>query len=131
MSQTDRPNGAFEAQEAGLTKKASEFITFTDPALREVLRLIALVRGDEGLAAKTALATINWKNPAIRSESQLADALLKKKQLGYPLRYIAELDGLSPDEIDRVMKMVDEEQDTMIGAGFQGAFEAELNGAAG
>jgi len=131
VTQTDRPNGAFEAQEAGLTKKASEFITFTDPALREVLRLIALVRGDKGLAQRARLATINWANPAIRSENQLADTLVKKKSVGYPLEYLLELDGRSPSEIDRIMKMVESEQDAMIGAGFQGAFEAELNGAAG
>lgn len=132
VSQTDRPNGAFEAQEAGLTKKASEFITFTDPSLREVLRLVALVRGEGGVAERARLATINWANPAIRSDSQLSDSLLKKKQIGYPLEYLLEVDGKSPSEIQRIMKMSEAEQQTLIGAGFQGAFEAELNnGSAG
>lgn len=124
VTQTDRPNGAFEAQEAGLTKKASEFITFTDPALREVLRLVALVRGDEGLAQRARLATINWANPAIRSEAQLADSLVKKKQIGYPLEYLLEVDGHSPAEIRRIMAMSAAEQDALIGFGVQAAIDA-------
>lgn len=131
VTQTDRPNGAFEAQEAGLTKKCEEFITFTDPSLREVLRLVALVRDDKGLAENARLAKINWTNPAIRSESQLADSLVKKKQIGYPLEYLLEVDGRSPDEIATIMEQVKQEQAELIGSGFQGAFEAELNGSAG
>jgi len=121
VSQTDRPNGAFEAQEAGLTKKSREFITFTDPSIREVARLIALTRGEAGLAEKARLATINWANPEIRSESQLADSLAKKKSIGYPLEYLLELDGKSPADIRRIMKLAKAEQDAMIGLGVQAA----------
>ena len=53
----------------------------------------------------TRLATIAWMNPEIRSESQLADALLKKKTMGYPLEYLMELDGLDPVEVERVLDM--------------------------
>lgn len=116
VSNTERPAAALEAQEIGLTKKANEFITFTDPSLREVLRLIALVKGDEGLAQRCRLATIVWANPAIRSESQLADALLKKKQMGYPLRTILEMDGRSPSDITRILKQVSEEQALTAGS---------------
>ena len=130
VSNTDRPAAALEAQEIGLTQKAGEFVTFTDPSLREVLRLIALVRGDVELAQRARLATINWKNPAIRSEAQLADSLLKKKQIGYPLEYLLEVDGHSPAEVRRIMSMAESEQATLIGSGFQDAFEADLNGAA-
>jgi hypothetical protein len=110
VSNSERPAAAFEAQEAGLVKKANEFITFTDPALREVLRLCALVRGEVELAQRCRLATIVWANPAIRSESQLADALQKKRKLGYPLREILALDGKSPTDITRILKHVDEER---------------------
>jgi hypothetical protein len=129
VSNTDRPAAALEAQEIGLTKKAGEFITFTDPALREVLRLVALVRGDQALAEKARLATINWANPAIRSESQLADSLSKKKEIGYPLEYLLEVDGKSPSDIKRIMGMAKAEQDQLIGFGVQAAVEAPQDAA--
>jgi hypothetical protein len=129
VTQTERPNGAFEAQEAGLTKKAREFITFTDPSLREILRLIALVRGERGVAEKARLAKINWENPAIRSESQLADYLVKLKQVGFPLEYLCELFGMSPSDIARVMKMATAESEQLIGFGVQAAVEAPQDAA--
>lgn len=127
VTQTDRPNGAFEAQEAGLTKKAREFITFTDPALREVLRLVALVKGDEKLAQQARLAKVNWENPAIRAESQLADYLIKLKQSGFPFEYLCELFGMSPSEITRVMKMrAEESTDPQIEAAMRGFADASI-----
>src|SRR5690606_29025803 len=81
---------ALKSAEIGLTQKANEFITFTDPQLREVLRLVALVKDRKDLAQQARLAKIAWKNTEIRSESQMSDALLKKKQMGYPLEYLME-----------------------------------------
>ncbi|MGW8430927.1 phage portal protein [Curtobacterium citreum] len=98
-----------KASEIGLVKKTLEFQTFAAPALRRMYRLIALVLNDQGLADAASLATISWMNPEIRSESQLADALVKKKQMGYPLEYLMELDGLPPEEVSRVMAMVEQE----------------------
>jgi len=121
VSNSERPAAALEAQEIGLTKKAGSFITFTDPGLREVLRLMALVNGDVALAQKCRLALVAWSDPEVRSEAQLADALLKKKHIGYPLEYLLELDGNSPTEIARIMKLVDEEQDSLLGLGVQAA----------
>lgn len=99
-----------KASEVGLVKKTLEFQTFATPALRKMYRLVALVMNDKALAKQTKLATISWMNPEIRSESQMADALLKKKQLGYPLEYLMELDGLDPIEVDRVLAMAEQEQ---------------------
>lgn len=99
-----------KASEIGLVKKTLEFQTFASPALRRMYRLIALVMGDKALADLASLATMAWMNPEIRSESQLADALVKKKQMGYPLEYLMELDGLPPEEVSRVMAMVEQEQ---------------------
>ncbi|MEA9983657.1 phage portal protein [Subtercola sp. RTI3] len=98
-----------KASEIGLNKKVLEFQTFTNPAMRELFRLIALAKGDQALAEQARLAVPTWMNPEIRSEAQLADALLKKKQLGYPLEYLMEIDGLDPLEIERVMAMVEQE----------------------
>jgi hypothetical protein len=100
-----------KAAEIPLVMKSNEFIRFTDPSLREVASLIARVKGDAKLAKLAKLSQFVWASREIRSESQLADALLKKKQTGYPLEYILELDGKSPTEIARILKMVKAEQD--------------------
>jgi hypothetical protein len=100
-----------KASEIGLVNKADEFIRFTDPRLREVLRLVALVKEDKKLADQARLAQVVWASREIRSEAQMADALLKKKQTGYPFEYILELDGRSPSEIRRIMKMRQAELD--------------------
>ena len=101
---------ALKSAEIGLTQKANEFITFTDPQLREVLRLVALVQGKTELAQEVRLAKIAWKNTEIRSEAQMADALLKKRQMGYPLEYLMELDNIDPATIDRVLAMAEAER---------------------
>lgn len=98
-----------KASEIGLNKKVQEFQTFASPALREVNRLIALVLEDKGMADAVPLARVTWMNPEIRSEAQLADMLVKKKSIGYPLEYLMELDGMEPLEIDRVLAMAEAE----------------------
>jgi hypothetical protein len=118
---------ALKSAEIGLNKKAGEFITFTDPQLREVLRLVALVKGDAKAAEATRLAKIVWESPEIRSEAQLADALLKKSQMGYPFEYLLELDGRSPAEIRRIMKMRQKELDEALGAGVQAAVQGAID----
>jgi len=110
-----------KASEIGLVKKTLEFQTFATPALREVYRLVALAMGDTALAKQTRLATIAWMNPEIRSEAQLADALTKKRAIGYPFEYILELDGLDPVEVKRVMDMREDElNDPQIAAAMRG-----------
>lgn len=100
---------ALTAAEIGLVQKSNEFITFTNPALREVLRLIAKVLSKDKLADEARLATIVWKDREIRSESQLADASSKRRSYGYPLEYVMELEGKDPGTIQRVMAMVEQE----------------------
>lgn len=94
-----------KSSEIGLVKKVIEFQRFISPALRELYRLVALAKGDKQLAQAARLATIRWANPEIRSEGELGDYLVKKKSIGYPLEYLMELDGLGPEEIDRVLTM--------------------------
>lgn len=100
---------ALTAAEIGLVQKANEFITFTNPALREVLKLVAKAMGNDSLARQAQLATLVWKNREIRSESQMADALLKKSQMGYPFEFLMELEGNDPATIQRVLEMRDKE----------------------
>ena len=100
---------ALKAAETGLVKKVEEQQLFFGPAVREVFRLAALVRGDERLARACRLGRVLWKDAENRSDAQRADALLKMRTIGYPLRYLLERDGLNPTEVDRVMAMVDDE----------------------
>jgi len=113
-----------KASEIGLVKKVVEFQTFATPAMREVFRLIALAKGDTSLAEEVRLSTIVWMNPEIRSEAQLADALLKKKQMGYPLEYLMELDGVDPYDMQRIKDMIAAEQKAALDFGVESA----LNG---
>ena len=101
---------ALTAAEIGLVQKANEFITFANPSLREVLRLVAAVLDDKTLTGSVRAAQVVWKNREIRSEAQLADALLKKRQIGYPFEFLLEKEGHDPATIARVMQMIDQEQ---------------------
>jgi hypothetical protein len=112
-----------KASEIGLVKKTLEFQTFATPPIREVYRLIALARGDSGLARLTGLSTIKWADPEIRSDAQLADALTKLRGIGFPLEYIMEQYGLSPSEITRVLDMKEREDRVLMDFAVQDAVD--------
>lgn len=114
-----------KASEGPLNEKVEEWWLFGDVSFREINRLIALARGDVGLAQAVRLAKVNHVPPAMRSESQIADMLVKKKTIGYPLEYLMELDGIDPMEIPRILKMADREQRELMMFGVQGAVESE------
>lgn len=116
-----------KASEIGLNKKVLEFESFAGPALREVNRLIALAKGDEGLAQEVRLGTVTWMNPEIRSEAQLADMLVKLKSIGLPLEYLMELYGIETLEIPRILAMKAAEDQMLLGAGVQAAVDAQMN----
>lgn len=102
---------ALTISEAGLVSRAKQSMLFVDRDLRSINRLMALAMDrSEPEADAISAGKIMWRDPQYRSDAQRADALLKKRQLGYPMRYIFEQDGLAPDEIDRVMEMIEEEQ---------------------
>jgi len=110
-----------KASEIGLVKKTLEFQMFATPAIREIHRLNALAMGDAALAEQVRKASIVWADPEIRSEAQMADALVKKKQIGYPFEYLLELDGVAPEDIERIMGMREDElNDPQIAAAMRG-----------
>lgn len=117
-----------KASEIGLNKKVLEFWTYAGPAIREVNRLIALVIGDEKLAAETQLARVNHLNPEIRSEAQLADMLVKLGSVGFPFEYLMELYGIGPLDIPRILEMRKREMDEALGAGVQAAVQGAMTG---
>lgn len=102
---------ALTISEAGLVSRARQSILFVNQDVRALNRLtaIAMQRTPAEVDAITAGVPM-WKDPQYRSDAQRSDALLKKRQLGYPMKYLLEQDGLPPHEIDRVMEMIREEQ---------------------
>ena len=96
---------ALVAAETGLVKRCEEKQLWFGAGLREMFRLIALAQGDEAKAKAIAAGTVLWANVESRSEAQLADALLKLRQIGFPFQYLAARFGLNPTEIADVMAM--------------------------
>ena len=105
---------AMKALETGLVKRTEEKTQHFGRAIRDMFELVALVDDDQGKAKAVRGGQVLWKDVENRSDAQRADALSKKKEIGYPLRYLLELDGLPPQEIERVMAMVDSEQSDPI-----------------
>lgn len=102
---------ALTISEAGLVSRARQSILFVNQDIRDLNQLIAIAMGRDQHSIDAIGAGVPvWADPQYRSDAQRADALLKKKQLGYPMKYILEQDGLPPHEIDRVMAMIREEQ---------------------
>lgn len=100
---------AMKALETGLVKRTEEKTQHFGRAARDVFELVALVQDDKAKAAAVRGGKVLWRDIENRSDAQRADALAKKKEIGYPLRYLLELDGLPPQEIERVMSMVRDE----------------------
>lgn len=99
-----------KATETPLVKKAEEFQLYSSGDIAEVFRLYAMVRGEDSMARAIGANSVQWADIEIRSEAQRSDSLIKKKQMGYPMRYLLEEDGNSPSEVDRIMRMVSDEQ---------------------
>lgn len=75
----------------------------TRPA-RGVFRRLALVRGKSAVAAACRTADVQWRNPATLLDSQVSDAAMKDKTIGWPFAAILERRyGMSQPEIARVM----------------------------
>jgi hypothetical protein len=100
---------AMKALETGLVKRTEEKTQHFGRSIRDVFELVALAKDDDATAAAVRGGKVLWKDVENRSDAQRADALSKKRDIGYPLRYLLELDGLPPEEIERVMAMVVEE----------------------
>ncbi|MEE1835753.1 phage portal protein [Streptomyces sp. SP17KL33] len=101
--------GALLAAETGLVKRVEEKQIWFGQALREMFRLIALAQGDEAKAESLAGGRVLWANAESRSHAQLADALLKLKQIGFPFEWLALKYGLTPSELVDLLDMRDRE----------------------
>lgn len=101
--------GALLAAETGLVKRVEEKQIWSGQGLREGARLIALAQGEDAKADALRSGRVLWKDAESRSHAQLADALLKLKQLGFPFKWLALRYGLTPTEVADVMVMRMEE----------------------
>lgn len=100
---------AMKALETGLVMRTKEKTQHFGRAVRDVFELVALAQDNDAKAKAVRGGEVLWKDVENRSDAQRADSLQKKHAMGYPLRYILELDGLPPTEITRIMGMVEEE----------------------
>lgn len=101
---------AMKALETGLVERTREKTQHFGRAARDVFELMALVRGNAAKAEQVRGGLVLWRDIENRSDAQVADAALKDRQIGLPLKYILERRyNLSPAEIDRVMSMRDAE----------------------
>lgn len=108
---------ALKAAETGLVKRTEEKTEHFGRALREVFRLVALAQGDQAKARQVRVGRMLWKDVETRSEAQLADQLLKLRDVGFPFPYLAERYGLDPTEVARIMEMRRAETDALMAAG--------------
>ncbi|NDK31189.1 phage portal protein [Nesterenkonia haasae] len=99
-----------KATETPLVKKGGEFQLYSSNGLAKIFRLGAKVRGNNALADSIGPHSIQWADMEIRSEAQRSDALIKMKQMGYPMRHLLKMNGHSPNEIDTIMKQIEAEQ---------------------
>src|SRR5690554_14235 len=130
------PAAGYQLAEAGLVSKTNERIGYATPAVREINRLVAVAEGKAQLAEQIVNGgKPMWAKPQYRSEEQLMDGLQKMRDIGFPIRWIAEEYGLGPNEVDRVMDMIAQEQQelyggypAMIGAGSGGGADDTAGG---
>ncbi|QVQ55062.1 phage portal protein [Spiractinospora alimapuensis] len=101
---------ALIAAETGLVKRTEEKQLWFGQGLREAFRLIALAQNDEAKARALTSGRVLWADAESRSHAQLADALLKLRQIGFPFEFIASRYGLTPTEIADVLAMRDRER---------------------
>lgn len=114
---------ALTAAETPLAKKVEAAQEFYNAPARETARLVALVRGEAALAEGLRAASVQWKDAAMHSLSQVADAATKDRAVGISLHTVLERRyGMGPEEIARELNRIREEQaDPVLMALAQGA----------
>ncbi|MDT3395444.1 phage portal protein [Streptomyces sp. B1866] len=100
---------ALLAAETGLVKRVDEKKLWFGQGLREVARLIALARGQDAKARALRSGQVLWADSESRSHAQLADALVKLKDIGFPFEWLALRYGLTPTEVADVVAMRERE----------------------
>lgn len=105
---------ALTAAEVPLATKVKDQQVYFSPAAKETARLMALVRGKAGMAERIRATAgsrfVQWKDPAMHSLAQVADAALKARSVGFSLRTVLETRyGMTEPEIEREMQRLQTE----------------------
>lgn len=89
---------ALKAAETGLVAKVRERQAWFGEAWEEALRLALRLDGRD--VTGTERAELVWMNPESRSDSQLADSLVKLRDAGFPITALYQIWGATPTEIE-------------------------------
>ncbi|PLS26030.1 phage portal protein [Bifidobacterium parmae] len=117
LTNAEVPATGYEVAEAGLVSKTMERISFLKSPIRDMCALAMRIEGHADQADIIADSKVQFATPQYRSETLMADAMLKYKQLGFPIQWIAEQMGQSSDEVERIMRMrTDEAHDPELEA---------------
>jgi hypothetical protein len=100
---------ALLAAETGLVKRVEEKQIWFGQAIREVGRLICLARGERDKAKAMSAGRVVWADAESRSQAQMADALTKLRQIGFPFEWLAARFGLTPTEVADLLLMKEKE----------------------
>lgn len=100
---------ALIAAEAGLVKRTQEKQLWFGQALREMMRLVWLAKGDKGKADSYRAGKVIWADSESRSQAQLVGSLVQLKGIGWPFEDLARRFGLTPAEVTQLMSMRKEE----------------------
>ncbi len=96
--------------DSALVTKVNRGNKFRTRPAREVFRRLAMVRNRPDVAAACRTGDVQWRNPAILLDSQVSDAAMKDKTIGWPLAAILERRyGMSQPQIARVLAQRDAE----------------------
>lgn len=117
---------ALTAAEVPLATKVGNQQLHFNPASKRTTRLMALVRGDKDTAQRIAEADsqrfTHWKDGAMHSLAQVADAATKDRSIGMSLRTVLEERyGFTDAQIDQEMERIKEEaSDPILEAAVKG-----------
>lgn len=99
-----------KALDAGLVQKTNGVNTSMSDGARRTGELVCIAQGDRARAAAMAAGSAVWAGVEIRSEAQLADAMLKFRQMGFPFEWVAKQKIDDPDELREVMDAYEAER---------------------
>nr|DAK50866.1 MAG TPA: PORTAL PROTEIN [Caudoviricetes sp.] len=105
LTNAEVPATGYEVAEAGLVSKTIERISFLKSPIRDICSIAMRYENDTDEADIIADSKVQFATPQYRSETLMADAMLKYKQLGFPIQWVAEQMGQSSDEVQRIMRM--------------------------
>lgn len=93
---------SIKSSEASLVAKVRRRMLAFGSAWEEAMRLALAIQLGAIPAGAESMETV-WADPETRSLGQVADAALKKKDLGIPFRQLAEDMGYSPVQVERML----------------------------